>query len=191
VPELDQDREKREEIEAWFRERRIGLRYHQVGSREDAEWVALMIPDDQPFGEIERGSGPTKLAAAEDAKARRMAAEGSHQRQTIGTAVETDEAMPITPVTIIPDRLEHERAIGTPTVTAGPPPETVEPKKLERIAGTYGVHTYYVPLTGGTWWVRVEDEGGAELYWGLAEDWDDAKLASIIDLEEPPKADAD
>ena len=54
------------EIEVWFRERRVALRYDRV---KDA-WVALIIPDDLRVGAVDGGHGATKLDAARDAKAR-------------------------------------------------------------------------------------------------------------------------
>lgn len=138
---------KLREIEQWFRERGITLEYFEVGDDEIHEWVALMVPDGHKAGLVDGGGGPTKLAAAEDARARVLGLRpydlykaGDSLTVIIDETVQSPPAIatatapPPTPQ-VMPEGIRSEEAVGEPTVTAMPP-EVREP--LEKIAAEYG-----------------------------------------------------
>ena len=66
--ETENQRKERGQIEGWFAERGVTLRYRKVGDPDiQEEWVAVWSPPNAE-GLHEGGGGSTKLAAAENAK---------------------------------------------------------------------------------------------------------------------------
>jgi hypothetical protein len=179
----------------WFRERGIELAFDQV----ETGWIATMMHAQPGLHTVDYGSGQTRLEAAKDAKARREVTEArtvlvsAHDRATM-----TDDSIE---VTITPSGISSEEAWGIPSVvslsaeTHGASEVNAEldvsREKLGRLAGEFGWRIAFVPWTSGSWLMRVEDDAGRELFWGLASDFDDAKLGSIIDLEPPAGSESD
>jgi hypothetical protein len=107
-----------------------------VGDDEIHEWVALMVPAGHPGGLVEGGGGPTKLAAARDARERYMAVHGDTAVVRVRITPGGAEASGFPPTEKIePPSIVHDRALGEPSVSALPP-EVREP--LRKIAGEFG-----------------------------------------------------
>lgn len=93
------------EIVHWFREQGATLR---LEDEPDGSWRAPVIPDGSQVAYVIQGVGLTSVEAAEDAKRRWEAGEQRGKTTVqIGTATETNRAMPIT--------AEQSRPIGTAT----------------------------------------------------------------------------
>jgi hypothetical protein len=192
MPQQDDDQHLRE-IEEWFREHEITLQCSEiVGDQEPVEWVALMIRDGQNVGA--GGVGVTKLAAAEDARRRYVLQHGMGREfvesgsliagASVGGSAATARAEANTPsVKIEVPRIDHERTLWEPTVSAIPS-EVREP--LEQIAAEYGWYVSGVNEPDGSirWFVFDRDRDTL-FKSGIAKTWDDARLAMIEDLYPP------
>jgi len=183
----DHEDRQRQEIEEWFRERYITIEYVQVGDPAvPEEWVALMIPDGNEGGLVEGGGGPTKLAAAQDAQAQYMARHGDNAVVYVKITPGGAEASGFPPTEKIElPSIVHDRALGELTVSAVPA-EVREP--LEKVALEYGWYIGGVDEPDGSFrWFVIDREGKTLLKTGIADTWDDARLAIIEDLYPPSK----
>jgi hypothetical protein len=181
------DEHRLREVEEWFREKNVRLDYERLGAPPDERWVALMVPDDQLFGSVDRGQGKTKVEAAEDALARYLEAHPSFREISksgslvAGTAIGGTTASaraeaPRPAVKIEVPTLTHKRAVYAPTVS-------VDPATLKRALHTRGLRVYFTDLGDGRVAIRAVDDSGKRLAWLIRDDLDDAFLDAWIEAK--------
>jgi hypothetical protein len=172
----EQDRRIAETV-GWFKQQGVDLAFDQVGGA----WVALMMPEGQRIGSAHAAHGDTKLEAAENARALRegQPRPGTVERSATGditihapTARATAEAPPPTVMT------------STDTATGNDHATVI--KEAEQQAAKFGWRVGYAPEPDGSYtWIVFAEATGEPLQSGVADDWDDAKLASILNLQPP------
>ncbi|HUF01880.1 MAG TPA: hypothetical protein VMN35_05600 [Gaiellaceae bacterium] len=201
MPTNDDDR-RVEEIQKWFAERGYDLYVHEV---EGHGWRAPYMPKGSRIGSASYGTGDTPREAAEDAQARYtrdhevdVSAKASMPwestqgvSKTIGIAVETDTAMPITP--------SKSKTIGTAVETDTALPITpaksraIEPpidlpeldEKVETLT-TYGWRVLFEEEPDGRVTGHLVDlDSGETLKSAMGDDFPDAWLGLGIDTTPP------
>jgi hypothetical protein len=152
-----------EEIEEWFRERGYVLHF----DAEPEGFIAFVTPAGVRVGSaVAMGAATRQLDAAEEARADFLS---SDQTVQLEPAQETNEAQPITPVKAAVSEI---------------PSEVREP--LEKVAAEFGWYFSFVvePDESVRWFVFDRDRKTL-LRSGVANTWDDARLAVIEDIYPP------
>lgn len=146
-----------------------------------------MLPKQQRIGAADYGVGPTRLAAARDARDRH---ERGHPESAmvveIGTAFETNEALPITPKLGSTEETltDVSAAFELPWESLGVPKDKAA--RIEEVATAFGWYIgFHAEPDGGFTWVVYDRSTDEVLQHGQAADWDDAKLEVILNLYPP------
>jgi hypothetical protein len=161
APEHPDDAAAVEGIRAWFDSQGIDLFF----DRQGGQILAPLVRRDQPLGAGIYGVGNTRREAAENVRTQFEAVRGAGGSETI---VETVEVAGYSQPSL-DERIEEI-------------PEPIK-TKLERAAAEFGWKIGFTREPDGSFrWFVFDRESGEPLQHGQADDWDDAKISSILDL---------
>jgi hypothetical protein len=180
---MDQDDQQIGNIVKWFKERGIDLAFDRLGKT----WVALMMPEGQVVGSAHAAHGDTKLQAAENARALHV---GRPNPGTIEVSSTGDITVHVPTAEVRGTASGHVatsgHAIGTVTDGAAGRDHATVIRDAERKAAEFGWRVGYAKEPdGGFAWIVFDAKTGDVIQSGTADDWDDAKLASIMNLYPP------
>jgi hypothetical protein len=186
------EQEREQQLHDWFAQRGFDLYFDRLG---ETEWFALALPHGTRVGAAAGEHGATKIEAAE----RLQATLDRGTTATIGTATETDTAMPLSVQGGVSAKAQLSGTVEVTTIgqearapekildALGAPvdvPEALKTRLASR-AGEFGWAIGFAREPDGSLMWAVFDKDNNPLKSGVADNWDDAKLNAIEDLYPP------
>jgi hypothetical protein len=188
--------ERSHELEALYRSRGFTLAFDHRGN----QWTALLMRADIPIGAaLVVGRGETRDEAAEDVHRQFEAKIVALQPLNIeGKATVTaeltviraeDHATGTDDAQVTAKGIPSEEAFGVPTVEQLPKREVLSQATLKKLGGAH-FQVAWVPEPDRSWTWYLAASDGEILQSGTAEDFEDAKLSSVLDAHPPSNEDA-
>jgi hypothetical protein len=181
MPTQDEDsagEQRRERIREWFAERDVSL----IFERDNGGWLAVMIPNSLRAGAADAGHGRTRHEAAEDAMSRFLGT-GDVGIQAPPAGATAEARAPIVKTATVAVSLRLEGVAETERAE-------LETLRLDAVASDFGWQIAFAEEPDGSWfWIVVDVATREPLKWGREPTFEDAKIATVIDLV-PPSGEA-